>query len=505
MVLEILGRENVVDASVDRGFFEPQSPYAGEFLRSEVSAEGMISAGFDGNTGNRISATRPIYVVAIDNNSPHDHIGWDDTAGGSSRMSWRTCSAFTSVCGLDDPNTSLSQAHSDIVLSTIGGSIEQGQDPSFTTTTARRNRSGIAMEAELGSMRLVSNPLDDDAAANALELGTNDSLDTDADIINMSFGIVDGADSVCNYSYNPGLANATIDSVSALGVLLVGSIGNTGSLPSCSLTWPGLRPPVVAVGGILTTNSGGSPPPYNGQPRSANTSLGGVSMVQGGLPVLNSAIDLLAPNDRVYTYQHNNGYSGLTASGVSFAAANVSGLAALWIDQAVANGLVSPNSPRRTQAALFLGANLPVVQSFTHTGTDNNNGFGRVKLFAANDTAFGSGSPGIQISNVTVSGGSPDQFVTVSSTALASSVTQLDVVAFWNETGALLDVADIVLRVESTCGSFTTKSDLSFNLTKRISFDPSGWCPRIKVEGSYLPSSRSVTVAFVVSSGASPI
>src|SRR5690606_31967456 len=75
-------------------------------------------------------------------NYPHDdHVGWLTGPGGSKRIAMFECkSGATNCVGINNGSGN----HAAQVSWAFAGSVENGQDPTISTTTTRSQRSGIA-------------------------------------------------------------------------------------------------------------------------------------------------------------------------------------------------------------------------------------------------------------------------------------------------------------------------------------------------------------------------
>ena len=165
-----------------------------------------------------------------------------------------------------------------------------------------------------------------------------DAVDKGAKVINMSFrstiSIHPDIDDAIDYAYNH-------------GVIMVAASGNDHS---SSLGYPASHPKVIAVGATDQNNH-----------RASFSNYG-------------TGLDLVAPGVDIFSTTLNNGYD--SQSGTSFAAPQVSGVAALMLS---VNPTLSPDSIRS-----ILRATCTKPSGYTYTsGWNNQVGYGLLNAYAA--------------------------------------------------------------------------------------------------------------------------
>ena len=131
---------------------KPNLAYGGEEIRNGMLLDSFIfnpSFHYDGIGGRadggelRIGVFEYGYATEFSTN----HYGWIDYPGGPSRVKKvLECASGTCVNAPPSYNTG---GHGTIVASLALGSIEQAQDPNYTSTLDRTRRSGLVKEGEL--------------------------------------------------------------------------------------------------------------------------------------------------------------------------------------------------------------------------------------------------------------------------------------------------------------------------------------------------------------------
>jgi hypothetical protein len=507
-VVDALGIERVVNAGLLDGTLRQSGTYDGKDARDGTRAAVFLSDGYDANVGNRVDEDLPIVIAVLEaegtpTNRIHDHVGFDDTNGGSSRiLAKRVC--VSNSCSNDGfAAISDAQTHGDAAASIALGSIEQAQDPDYpgSGTTDQKRRSGISKEAALAYFRVTDTQSVDDALYEAWDL--------EADVANLSFEI-QGAGADCN----PGadLFNAAIDIVSALGMLVVASAGNDGHSGGCTVDYPALRPNVLSVGGLHTSQTASGVPAYGATTLMAisgfDTAKGGLPIVVDGVSRTTSAIGVLAPGIRALTFNGVESYATFTRFGTSFATPVVAGLATLWKDNVYSNssqpgGSTLLHDTRAQRAALYVTSD-----AFSGVGTSGTSfnrttdlsGYGRSRIYETHDDHFG--DPGDYSWFIQKRTFSSEGTITLNINDLPDSATQISIAFFWDEFDELDDCADIEIELWRTNPSSFLRRDNTFNLTKRIMyFEVGGFDLQIRYLVNHLPSSRIGYTAYVWHSG----
>jgi hypothetical protein len=506
----------VVDVTIDGGEARVLEAYDGTALRSTTNADDFIANGWDAGTGSRTATTVPIYIAIIEPfgepaglNTLPAHVGYKDSASGSSRVVRRLLCTNTDCTALNSLSDNPSHAtHANHVTSTALGSIEQAQDPNVTSSSERLRRSGFAKEAEVILLSLNSSSTGD-TLARALESAINEGVD----VINMSLGMVDPSGLVvpCDPSFNPAGTNTLIQTATAFGILIVAASGNSSST-QCTVAHPAIRSEVVSVGGLETDQFGAGVPAYGSTIMQSTSSRGSVPIaVNGNTSRRTAGIGLSAAGVRKLAFERTNQYSG-NISGTSFAAPAVAGAAALWrdffVDQNLTNGFgVQPASARMLKVNLLAmadGYDGNSAGAESNTGMSSRSGAGRLSLdFPGSPRQTSAGSVfAWQMGQVTIS-----STTTTTIIPIPPGARWLKAAIMWTESGNYSNSADITFALRDVCG---TGADLfvydsTFSFEKRLRSSVLGkTCPRLEIQAYHLPTARTVYYAWYTHSGISP-
>ena len=486
---EVLSKLPVRDFSVESRRSRVDFGYEGKQIKDNTLSTVLQENFYNGNVGNRLAPSTPIQIAIIEvddtdsgfpNNSLVTHVGWLDTAGGSSRIARRricdpTCRTFHS--------TAVSSAtHGQIVAWSATGSIEQGQDSAWpgTDTDDQKKRSGMSAESEILYYRI---PEVDGSVANAIEQAIVDG----ADIINMSFG--DG--SFCDVDKDSGGRNLAIRNAVQAGLMVFASAGNAGTAASCTINYPAVRPEVMAISG-LETHWGGA---YTGTELDDGSSRGSLTITVDGLSHSSTGPFLAAPFTISHYFNGSSGYRDWSQNfinGTSFSSPIAAGGAALVKDAFVDLGYASATEVGWTWMSLMalMGDRWsgPAASTRTNGTTSSLSGYGRLRLHVPDSdsltTPWKFGYVWARLATI-------NQGIKVGIGNIPAGATQLKVVTLWDEDD-LEDAADITIQLEDGCsgtGPFPVlATDASYNLRKRVSTTAAaGKCVRLNVFPFHIP------------------
>ncbi|MFZ1865007.1 MAG: S8/S53 family peptidase [Polyangiales bacterium] len=328
--------------------------YDGEETRQETFLSEYWNHGIKGETGGRVNLasyggddikigiveTAWIDRLVCCSRILSGHPGWQDWTSGPSRV------RIESVCGdppgngyctlwQDPPNYPDRAFHGTWVASIAAGDITQGQDPNVTNSLQRKRRSGIAPEASLFYLSVITTGDLATAIAWAFLWG--------ADVINLSMAIQDCG---CGAAADCGGVNDVIRWVTEGGALVVAAAGNLSpdgtpqctATPTCNVCYPATRPEVISVGNVDTPGSIDYDVAQIADDSSTGWVRAGVGGQYGGYfpdGVDIPAVSLAAPGTRSLYFGDFDPDAGIYTygteehSGTSFAAPVVSGGAGL--------------------------------------------------------------------------------------------------------------------------------------------------------------------------------
>ena len=215
--------------------------YDGDDVRAAVRSAAFTAAGYQGETGGRVSSPSDNIKIALLEPDPLNviHQGWLDYPGGPSRVVRDQYCAPS--CSLTAGTTS--GTHGTWVASAALGSIEQGQDPSYpgNHTLDQSRRSGIAPEAEIYYYHF-----DGCGVVNALQ----DAVAAGVDVVNWSGDIGCGG-GVCETTYDCCGLNAALKNALDAGTVVVNAAGNFNDHSSaCQLSYPAFRSETICASGV---------------------------------------------------------------------------------------------------------------------------------------------------------------------------------------------------------------------------------------------------------------
>jgi hypothetical protein len=474
--------------------------YGGLESRQGTLVNTFLGAGYNGNMHSRNGsayATR-LGIIEWDCASPktnwpnRNHVGYEDVAGGSSRI--RKVYNCTSGSCTQDLTSNGGNTHGNFVSWTAAGSIEQGQSPSFpgSGTVDQQRRSGSSPESEIYYYAICG--------CGAVSTALDQAIADGVDVTNMSFrmGDCDGL------SFNCGGMNEALERATDAGIVNVAASGNYGSYgaTSCNLIYPSWRPDVLGVNGLDTSNLNQD---YNTAILADDTTGPFRASGRGPVPIRTfkglsttmSGIGLTAP--AIYSYYFGGGtdsYGGGNIAGTSFAAPTVAGAVANMRHAFNALNWPLGNDARMLMTVMFLmgdGWNGQSPGADTRTHTSSYSGFGRLHgHFPASASMTGPWGWGLR-------GFVIHDKQTVSWTVMdpgpeSSLFTQWKWVLTWFEND-LNNVADIDISVWDTCPAgggapVMVASQADYDLRNRITLGASelrGRCLEMRAYGYNVP------------------
>lgn len=433
----------------------------------------------DGNTNsNEDSGAQRIAIIelgsyedppgtTVQNKLQRNHVGWKDSASGSSRVK-KVMQCDSTSC-TDETGSTATNTHGTRVTWVAAGSIEQGQDTNFpgTHTNDQIDRSGISGEASIYYYRFSGTS----GARRAVDQAVADG----ADIINMSWtsGTCDDA-SITTETHNSGSLNQALRNALNAGTLPVKSAGNSGDDGStCTIGYPAWRPHVLTVSGLQSVTTQIN---MNLLDRYVSSSRGGPTYQLLASPTVDrnySGIGLAAPaciDD--WFGNDSNGYTSGQRCGTSYATPAVAGVAALLRDALYHVGWnATAADARRLMVMMLLMGDAwesdGTVNSWKSSGVSRGSGMGRLHPHwphADNMTAPWGWGNDIR----TIQEGEVLTWPVGGSGAESTSVTQWKWVVTWFEDN-LEGYSDIILRVRDSCnGNELISWDYSWDMRKRI-------------------------------------
>lgn len=467
-------RDDVTDVSVNRNV--ESFTYEGNQLRLGTGAAPIIAGGVNGDPPGTFRGKIGFIDASSGGNWPlRTHPVFQDSPGGPTRfVSVMDCNAcvgwfgpFCTSWGCATTSaTTGTVLHSTFVAGIAAGSIEQGQDPFQTTTTARTQRSGMASETDLVHYGMT----DCDAMGRAFQRAVVDGVN----VLNMSAG----TGVMCSATADCGGVNAAIRSAFNSGTSIVTAVGNSGA-GGCALAYPSYRPEVVAVGAL---DSSGSLIAYTSLPFAAYSSGGGMPINVMGVSQTMAGVGVLAPGDffrdptNVASPANYTSAWSLDTSGTSLATPVVSGGQALFIDATRRSGFV-PDSRSVLVNTLLMGDRWGITGSLA-TGVHVNAGMGRFVQRAPGFAPFtGSGVWGWGGTNLLLSAGTNTRTVGSSGPETGVGSWRWVTAAFADNLNAI--DFDYTIQAVDTClnPGAVIASDNSFDLRKRISLSGTDICP----------------------------
>ncbi|MCP4674783.1 MAG: S8/S53 family peptidase [Deltaproteobacteria bacterium] len=431
-------------------------------------ADELISLGYKGESGGRTKSPSNNIKVGVIEPGPlnTEHVGWLDWRGGPSRVKAAYHCDDTS-CDITDMSTVVEdKSHGTAVTWAIAGSIEQGQDPAYSSSTSRQNRSGMLSEAEI--YFYWANTFYGHNIITAFEQAIIDGVD----IINMSFNTKGGQ---CSMTADSSSMNAAIADILDTGILPIGCAGNTESIHGeCTLWYPALRSEIVAVSPLESFTG----TPYENIEWSPWASVGGMpTQTLAGWTATTAGIDIAAPGHyRLHFTDGTDTYSFTEIWGCSMATPIVSGAAGMLREVMNDLGWDGNDAKALMVNLMLLGdASDGTAGGHSYTRVSTKTGYGRLHMHYPSDDNLESPWDWSWRSFV-MNEGDRISWPVGDGTPLSHEITDWKWAFLWFES-ALDSTSDIVIAVWDTCppggGEEIVAIDPSFSLRKRIRLDDS--------------------------------
>lgn len=317
----------------------------------------------------------------------NDHAAFVDYVGGGSKIQNQEI-CYDGQCILAI-NTG-SGNHVTWMAALAAGSIEQGQDPSYTTETSRAARSGASQETSIFTFlaeKHTQTQSEKDASAAAYRKAFERCLESNVDVVINASGFLAQS---CSASQNPAGIRSTLNSLLDDGVPIVSAAGNFGTEPptTCTVTGPAVYPETISVGALNPNSSYGGEPANSGNSgsdRRASSSTGHtvISRYSGNGTANVPAVTIAAPS--VIDNVANSGTSGPGAyanspiTGTSAATAITGGVVGLMLE-AMRESQLNPDYLMMNAAIALLGDGATSPTTKSRTFVDDEFGFGRLKM-----------------------------------------------------------------------------------------------------------------------------
>lgn len=478
--------------------------YTGLETRDAMKGQAMVNAGFTGSQGNKYTSAK-VRVGTTDDVPPQwDHYGFKDSSGYNR---WWTLQNCTSSCSLSAPGWSNGVAHATTTNMLLGGSIEAGQDAAYTTTTSRRQRSGIAPNVQLGSYW-----------GGGIYAIQQHAILNSVSVMSNPWGWVSDANvNYCNSNHDIGGLNATWRNSADSGVLNVSSAGNEGTNPGCSIRWPGSRHDGITVGALNALNTAVTYP-YTDMSAISSRGGGGIR-INGTLRSTALAhTDLVVSGTPELFYNYTSGSPGYqlwdhvlyTDGFTSYATPVVAGGVALGISSFYGLGWSGMSTDVRMMIPFFimLGDGWQKASGTkTISGMDARSGAGRFydhMMSSAGLTAPWAWSCWKQ----QIANGETWSYNVGDANPESTSITTMKALMTWDEPDHDA-AADLDLYVYNTCpagggAAVEVQSDTGYDLRSRLRLTSGigNNCLQLRVKGFYVPAAkRTFTLCYYVQGG----
>lgn len=423
-------------------------------LRIGQQLDQFIDDGFNGERGG--SSDISFAVVEAGEYDESIYAYKDGSSGGSRIRGMYNCT--TSGCA-QTSNFPTAESHATRVAGLVFGDLQDGQDPNYTASGDRKDRSGFATEAH-GYLYQISGGLTP-AADHIAGLSSYQP-------ILMNFSQAEFANPTCTGTTGP---ERSVNELFETGTLTFQAAGNSGhsSTTDCTVVNPGAAIGSFVVGAYGNVNSSLLSDVYNDGPCSV-TARGGTS-IEG---YNRSIVDLLAYAPRSRMTIPGNAYSG-GGCFTSYAAPAAAGAAIDFADHYFMTYSSVLDDPGLLHVAMLLMGDRTSQTGRLTSGFDNVRGAGKMRMRrwdnSGMDSPWGFGLGAVCVDNYTavlipINGSAP----------LPASVDVIKAVAYWydrrHETGAVIDNIDLQLRDD---GSFTLeRSESDFDEKERVFYELNG-------------------------------
>lgn len=442
-----------------------------------------VNNGFDGDRVNPKHGF-PLSIGVLDFLYADDHPVFQHSPGVSKIVGRFTCSnGQPCVGGLPTPPAN-EGVHGSWCASAAAGAAMNGQIGG--TLAEKRDRTGVAEQTEL---TFISTGAISDTIR-----GLQQAVSWASDVVTESFG---GGDGVCD-GVNAGWESAVYDAHNA-GVLVVGAAGNETHPPDrCTLTGLSEVPSQFVVGGLNDPGTGA----YSTAAIAEGSSGGGVDVTINGSPFRRvfTGVDAVVPAHWSYAAGKNGTFDDV--GGTSLAAPQVAGVAALFKDWMIGNGLVNQaNSPGMLYANLLAMTDRQSSSGLKSAGFDPVWGGGRLqsRYFAAPDHP--SGLVRWEFANYTIGANQHIQHRVAGVGNEPGGIRTFKIYAVFFERDGI-DVADVDMSVyDKGCGAGKALlgSDLSRDMKSMVSIGSAGANKDVCVDlhGFHVPAGETRNVVLV--------
>lgn len=485
------------------------SNYTGVELRAATLTNAFHSAGIRGQSGSRLDGmymNAAVIEWGTDENGywsnfVNDHLAFYQ-ANGVSRV-WKMYRCDRDLpCQTESwpsPGWYFATNHATWVAGVLLGSIEDGQDPGITDAVERVRRSGQAPRAWLLQYSVNSC----EAFAHAVQKAIEDG----ADIINASMHLkINTPGNIISNTYDCGGVNAILRAALSSGVPVVAAAGNiinnadpsksnvgTYGSQGCYLDYPAIRPEVVAVASVTSTNA---TTPYRSTDMAPSACVGTVPVRPVGSNYVWSTpgVAVVAPNDYdLVTVGPNKSSYSTGISGTSFATPAVSGIGLLLQQAYKQAGWTGREGNILLTSLLMLGDGWDPDHMGTQFG--QRSGAGRLRGRFPDSASF-SGEWGWGYHWVDLADKERVCWPVWDGAALAPNFTTWKWAVTWPESD-LQNVADIDLQVDNVCGAYGTErvtGEYDYAIRNRIEVTGTqltGKCLRMCVYGFSIPAGQT--------------